>query len=242
MSLAEIAPDSFARTLALHSGPDGAVWWLMDGCPGVSLAQDPTLQSAVHVVEACARLQRRLSNTEVVDLPVLDLVAACGWATSLLQETCGNDAEPCAAIERAFGEVNNAVPACWIPLDLDPGNVLLDRDAVRFIDLDDSYIGPAPLAVATLVRRVQRSIPSLAEVAASGAIYDAYLKAWAPARQPRIHWGAIDLLSRVLEDYLGWRRVVTMSERGEVHGLLDLARRRIAHRLARAAMRAGLVS
>lgn len=243
MALATIAPQSFARTLALHSLPDGAVWWLMEGCPGVSLAQDPTLRSAIRVAEECARLQQRLSNREVADLPVLDLEAACGWATGLLHETCENDADQsCATIERAFHEVSGCVPHGWIPLDLDPGNVLLDRDAVRFIDLDDSYVGPAPLAVATLVRRIRRSRSGLADVAAGEALQNAYVMAWPLARRPRVRWATVDLVSRVLEDYLGWLRVVKMSERGEVHGLLDLARQGIVRRLTRAAIRAGSVS
>src|SRR4051812_3215820 len=61
------------------------------------------------------------------------------------------------AIDRAVEDVLAAgLPDRWIPLDLDPANVLLDDDGnVAFIDLDDSYIGPAPLAIASFARRIR---------------------------------------------------------------------------------------
>ena len=145
-----------------------------------------------------------------------------------------------AAIERAQGDVRHArVPQSWLPMDLDPENVLVDDDgAVRFIDLDDSYLGPAPLAIATFARRIRRArIAAVDEATLKNAVYRAYEQGWPVASLVDCRWRSVEIASTVLDAYLGWRRIVTGTERGEVCGALEHAATRIGRELATAVNR-----
>jgi hypothetical protein len=115
--------------------------------------------------------------------------------------------------------------------DLDPRNVLLSADGdVRFIDLDDSVFGPAPIAVATFTRRLKG-------VGAAWApeLYRVYERAWTPPLSIADRWPAFELVSTLVECFLDWERVRRKTARGEVFDVLDSARRRIARRLETAA-------
>ena len=189
---AAIAPESFARTLALEHRDDGAVWWVTAECRGDALS-DP-----VRVATDLARLQCRLGSVarEFPRLPVDD-------------------------IERDFAPL----PQSWIPMDLDPSNVLFDGEHVRFIDLDDSFLGPAPLAVAAFARRccagTERSVA-----------YSAYEMTWGTPLGT-LDWNKVEDAALVCQSELGWIRVVRNVERGELHADLDVLGERIRRRLAR---------
>jgi hypothetical protein len=214
-TLSVLAPDSFAPTLALESRPDGCVWWLAAECPGLPC------RCGEPVARALARTQRRVmaSGPVIRELRDVDLEAAAAWSIELL-----NDGRGRAAIDRACDAVRRArVPQCWIPLDLDPSNVLVDDSGgVRFIDLDDSFIGPAPLALAVFARRCRDT-----------SLYGSYEQAWSPPLKG-VDWPGFETAAAVLEAWLGWNRVKLNTERGEVHGVLGLAGTRTAQRLAAA--------
>jgi hypothetical protein len=242
-ALSALAPEFFARTLALEWRADGTVWWLAEACPGLPLAQRLTACRARQVAVACAEIQRRVVSAPggiARELPVLDLASAASWSAGLLEGghlVPEDAAASCEAIERACHEIGAAgVPHSWIPLDLDPGNVLLDDDgAVRFIDLDDSFAGAAPLAMATYARRVTRlQIDRDRSVPWRQSLYGAYERTWPVAPLAAYEWRSFEIASAVLEGYLGWKRLVTNFERGEVQGPLEMASARIARRLARA--------
>lgn len=217
--LSQLEPRTFAATLALEKTADDCVWWLTAECPGKALAERASVDSARKVARALARVQRRaMASADVLgELQDIDLPAAAAWSADLL-----GDSESRTALERACDEVRRAnVPRSWIPLDLDPVNVLVDDDGrVSFIDLDDSFLGPVPLAMATFARRCR-----------DDSVCRAYEEAW-PLSLTRVNWRAFALMSAVLEAWLGWQRVVKNTARGEVHGVLDLARDRLARRLA----------
>jgi hypothetical protein len=237
LALSRLAPRSFARTHALETGQGGELWWLTNECPGTTLARAPSLDGAVSVAEECGRLQRTLSSSLLDGLtPVVPEMAAA-WSLALLQTSGAvrliDDA--CARIYAACRDVVSAdEPIAWVPLDLDPSNVLLDRGQVRFIDLEESHRGPAPLAIATFARRFSR-LTSARPVPSdfSRRIYSAYERGRRrPALAPSL-WHAFEIVSMLLEMHAGWRRVLRNIERGELHAPLEFIERRLAHRLMR---------
>jgi hypothetical protein len=237
-ALAAAMPDSFARTNALAPQDNGSTWWLAQGCAGVPLAQRLTLGSAELVAAACARIQREARSLAGLDanLPPLDLRGAAAWSIELLRnEDSGSASDTCcAAIAYACDEVDVAVTPCsWVPMDLDPANVLIDcGGAVRFIDLDDSYRGPAALAMATLARRIRRL--DVERSVSIEALYRAYERSWSWSALGDRAWRAFDIMSNVMEARLGWERVVRNTSRGELHGPLTPVAERLALGLGRA--------
>jgi hypothetical protein len=97
---------------------------------------------------------------------------------------------------------------------------------VRFIDLDDSFAGPAPLA---MINWSQRS-------GGAESAYKAYERSWTPSLRGT-DWPAFELAAMVLTAWLGWNRLKTNVTRGEVFGLLDLAAEQTRHRLRQAVHR-----
>jgi hypothetical protein len=129
-----------------------------------------------------------------------------------------------AAIRRACGDVIRAdVPWTWIPMDLDPSNVLVGGDGVvRFIDVDDSFFGPAPLAMATFVRRC-----------GDASAHRTYEQSWNPPLTG-VDWQSFLTAAGVVQTWLGWNRLRQNIERGDVHAALDLVEERIRARLGKA--------
>jgi hypothetical protein len=207
-TLAAFEPSHFARTLALEERAEGTAWWLTAGCPG-----RPAVDGR-HVARALARVQRRVMSSGPVqrELPPLDLKQIFDWAASFV----GDDRLAPAIEVHADALAHANVPASWIPMDLDPVNVLQDLGGeVRFIDLDDSFFGPAPLAMALFGRRMR-----------TASLYRTYEQAWSPPLSG-VDWPGFERAVTVVEAWLGWRRVARHTRRGEVHGALDIAAARI---------------
>lgn len=212
--LAELEPSHFARTLALEERPDGSVWWLTAGCPG-----RPAVHGTV-VASALARVQRRVMTSEPVlrELSMLHVEESFGWAGALV----GDDWYSAAIVPLHETVINADLPRSWIPMDLDPVNVLEDSSGeVRFIDLDDSFVGPAPLAMALFAKRSR-----------DRSSYGLYEQAWFPGIRG-IDWPGFERAVAVLDAWLGWRRVVRNTCRGELYGALELAEARVRDRLVR---------
>ena len=207
-----LAPDSFARTLALEERGT-AVWWLTEASPGLP-AQD------AHVVAAAlAQMQQRvIACAGPLALEIIDLEPAAQWGSELL-----GDPALAAAVRHACGQAMGApVPRSWVPMDLDPGNVLVDSDgAVRFIDIDDSFAGPGALAMAPIAQRY-----------GDGAAFATYARSWSPPLE-RVDWESVNVAAAVLHAWLGWKRLTRNVERGEVHAALDRVRDRIRERLVK---------
>lgn len=238
MALAVLAPTCFAGTLALERRADGSVWWLTDACRGTPLSQCLSPAAVERTAAAYADVQQ-LTLESAVPLETLDVSTALEWCTTLLQQHCSGDiARPCSsALEGACADVATAAaPHAWIALDLDPANVLLDGlRGVRFIDLDDSFAGPAPLAVATLARRTRRIAVTGEAGLLADRIYQAYEGIWPRMDLSRCPWRTYEIVSALVDAYLGWGCVVANTERHEVYGAIDAARARLAERLVRAA-------
>lgn len=115
------------------------------------------------------------------------------------------------------------LPDSWMPMDLDPSNVLIDGHEVRFIDLDDSFIGPAPQAMAAFARRCRRD---------TAAAYRAYEQSWSPPLEG-VDWRGLEDAAMRCQSRIGWIRLVRSVERGELTADPDILRRRIEARLAR---------
>jgi hypothetical protein len=236
-AFAAAMPESFARTRALTPQADGSTWWLAEGCAGLPLTHSLTPARAASVARACVRIQNKTASLPIpdADLPQLDLRGAAKWSIDLLRRTdrIADVDECCGVVASAFDDVNGLlVPDVWIPLDLDPANVLIGDDgAVRFIDLDDSYLGPAALAMATFGQRVRRLDTDGA--IAIDALYQAYEQSWSWSPLGRRAWEALEIVSSVVEAHHGWQRVVENAARGELYGPIDLIAERLAQRLAR---------
>lgn len=225
LTVAAVAPESFARTRAQTRQSDGTVWWLMDACPGTSASVDLTRDRAASIARLFAQLQQRINDVWTsgtrLDLPVLDLSEMIAWAgESIADVTPLEDA--CARVARG------GYPAAWIWADFDPANVIVDGDAIRFIDLDDSALGPAPIAISTFAERLRRGGGLTRDDIAT--VYEAYERTW-PSLPP-LDRRAFEIVARLIECHLAWRRVVLKTVRGEVFGIVELAREQLARRLA----------
>jgi hypothetical protein len=234
--LAGVAPHSFARTIAQSTRPDETVWWLMAACRGSTLAARPSRAAAARAVEAWAHVQQRASSALALppgDLAPFDLPSMAAWAAGLLREAGEQQSRPCAAAIAAMSDacerVDNAhVPRSWVWADFDPTNVLVHGDEVRFIDLDDCRVGPAPIAVSTFARRLARiGMPC------AGELYRSYERAWEPAIDMGSRWHDFEVVSMVVECYLAWQRVVLKTGRNEIYDCLGPARDAIVRRLVR---------
>ena len=213
-ALAAIEPESFARTIAVARRRDGCTWWLTAECAG---RPGGDLQCAA---EALARIQQRVfeARPDTFGLPRLDLDAAGRWASDLLGDSPESD-----LVNRAFARLRGAnVPVTWIPMDLDSTNVLIDEDRPRFIDVDDSFLGPAPLAMATLAMRC-----------ADRALYPTYQRSW-PAALSGLDWWTFETVAAVIQPWLGWTRLERNIRRGEVSVDRDFASSRVRARLSKA--------
>jgi hypothetical protein len=197
----EAAPESFARTIALEPRSDGTTWWVTAECRGRA-ANDLTA-----VATALARLQHYVLPLaqDPALLEKADLVAACEWAGE------------------AHRPIDRAIPGSWIPMDLDPTNVLIDGDRVQFIDLDDSFFGPAPLAMAAFALRGD---------GVRTAAYAAYERSWPPSLAA-VEWRHLEKAAVVFQAWRGWVRVMRNVERGELDADLDRVRTSIRAGLTR---------
>jgi hypothetical protein len=234
-TLAGELPRSFARTLMLERRAD-SVWWLTAHCSGTTLAAGLTRERTLRAAANLARVQRHLSGL-TMGCPVLEghLTAAAAWGRALL--LARSDAAAVDSYDEALARIDRTVndadlPRSWIPLDLDAGNVLIDDESVRFIDLDRSYVGSVPLALSTLLRRLRRA-DSVCPLWVD-AVHHAYERSWTPCLALRERWPDFETASLLLECHMGWRQLQQKSERGEVSGALDLAASHAAQRLARA--------
>jgi hypothetical protein len=230
-------PDTFARTLALEQRADGSAWWLTEHCRGTTVAADLTCERMMLVAAALARIQQHLADRTDLHVPGADLATAAAWARTLLGEHVSSETfDRCdAAIARAYQTVSTSdLPRSWIPLDLDPGNVLIEDAVVRFIDLDDSRVGAVPLAASTFLRRARRMRTGADWPLWTEAVHRAYEEAWAPPLELRKRWPDLDAASMMIDAHLGWQRLLQKIERHQVHGARELAAARTAQRLARA--------
>lgn len=238
-----LMPASFATTLALEPRADGSAWWLMDACPGVPMTERLTVEDGVRIVEACATVQRtiarELQRGRHVPAPVLDLSALSAWSVRAVRGAAGGSPpETRRAIEVACDEVASVGVYSWVAADLDPSNVIVDGHAVRFIDLDDALLAPAPLALATFARRLERAVRDRDWATAWPLqLVHAYERAWHPPLDLRRHWPAIDLVSDCLECWLAWQRMESKIASGEVHGVREVAQPALQRRLLRAVTR-----
>jgi hypothetical protein len=231
-------PDSFARTLALERRADSSTWWLTEHCRGTTLAADLTCERAMLVAAALGRVQQHFSDwTADLQVPDADMAKVAAWASAFLVEHVSPETlDQCDAVLARVRRTLSAVDLSrgWIPLDLDAGNVLIDNKLVRFIDLDDSYVGAVPLPLSTFLRRAVRTQARENWPSWIDAVHRAYEESWTPHLDLRERWSDIDLASTLVDCHLGWQRLVQNIERGEVHGVRELAATHTAQRLARA--------
>jgi hypothetical protein len=231
-------PDSFARTLALERRADSSTWWLTEHCRGTTLAADLTCERATLVAAALGRVQQHFRDRSAdLRVPDVDMAKVAAWASALVAERVSPEAgDRCDAVATKAQRTLKGVdlPRGWIPLDLDAGNVLVDNQSVRFIDLDDSYVGAVPLPLSTFLQRAIRTQASEDRPSWIDTVHRAYEESWTPHLDLRRRWSDIDLASTLIDCHLAWQRLMQKMEQGEVHGVRELADARTAQRLARA--------
>jgi hypothetical protein len=222
-AMAAVLPEHFARTLALDDRADRSVWWAAAACPGRSATE------AHRVASQLAAVQQRVVTQPQIrqNLRMLDFDAALRWGSELLSgAACAEQLE-----RRAHVVMTSSVPESWIPMDLDPTNVLLDGSGtVRFIDLDDSLLGPAPLAMALFAMRA-RGMRAVA-CTASRSLCETYERSWAP-RLGDVDWPAFEAAATLLVAWLGWQRLERNIRFGQVYAARGLAETRIRDWLTR---------
>jgi hypothetical protein len=244
MAMSHLVPEAFARTRAVELRNDGTIWWLMDACPGTPLSRDANPALLSRIVEDCAQVQDRVSHASLSVrqfLPSMDLRGTAEWAVQFLADVADDPALPdiSAAIIDACERVRVAdVLQSWVPADLDVNNVLIAPNSTCFIDLDDSWYGPAPLAIARLCRRLPSALRAgtIDLVAHLRRVYEGSWISGVPAHGD---WPAFDMVSTVIECHSAWQRVILAVERGDIHGILDVAKARLARQLGDAARRRG---
>lgn len=229
--LSSVAPESFPRTLAVEAKPGPAVWWLMDACPGFPLDVDRPNQSVTAVAQKLAAVQSqiaKLTGEAILPLQFIDLPAVADWACHLVAEGCDRVTTPRLSewIHRACDVTTRPeVPQSLVLPDLDPSNILVDGEEIRFIDLDGAGLAPAPMAVATLGRRL-----GSIDLNTLYRSYEAAMK-WQP--DPRNSWRAFELMSFLLECHLGWTSMSIKTALGEIRDLEDFGRNSLRARVTR---------
>jgi hypothetical protein len=233
--LARIAPAAFPQTVALAKRSDGTAWWLTEACPGSPLGASASRRSVARVAAAHARVQqtsvRAIETGQLGALAPLALAPMAAWARDLLdrQDEKRQPVPGADVVDRACERVGTArVPHGWVAADFDPANVIVHGNDVRFIDLDDSVLGPAPIAIATFAMRMKRR-----GLEFGGDLYRSYERAWKPQLFIADRWRDFEIVSTLTDCYLGWKRVVEKTERQEIQGCLGLACAALARRLAR---------
>jgi hypothetical protein len=222
IALAERRPEAFAETLERHTRADGSCWWVTARCPGAPLDCSPTAERVAHAAAGLANTQARLVEVSSHICPALDLDAIRSWASATIGP----------ALDESFDAVTGSnIARSWTPLDLDPSNVFIDESRVRFIDLDDSFFAPAPLAMAVLAARLRR----LGLTSLCGLAYRVYETAWRDSGAPSAEWRHFERVAAVAEAYLAWNRALKMTERGEIVDVLDVVRDQMTEALRRAA-------
>lgn len=231
MRLGAAEPDVFARTCGHSRREDGSLWWLMEECKGRSLSEACTLERTITVAAACSAVQHRTQAlcTEVLGEAALDLDDLARWAG---EATRGRERRSFTqgAVERGCGQVCRAQhPTAWVAGDLDPANVILEGDRVRFIDLDEAILGPAPLSLATFARRVG------GDRAWRRRLFEPFAATWDLPPLSDETLAAYDLVSRLVECRSAWEQAARNDELGHTVGVLEFARRQIATRVERCA-------
>jgi hypothetical protein len=72
-------------------------------------------------------------------------------------------------------------------------------------------------------------------------VWNAYARAWKAHVDIGGHLAAFESVSRLLECYDDWQRVIVKTERGEIEGFLEAARRASSARLVSTARRVAAV-
>jgi hypothetical protein len=186
-------------------------------CKGLS---GPRAIEAATTERLAAVMPESFARTNALD--VLD-GGTVWWITG---ECRGRPADDPVLVGEALATVQRRVYTetgePWIPMDLDPANVLVHDGRVAFIDLDDSFTGPPPLAMAGFALRCGGD---------RGGAYRAYERAW-PQGSP-IAWEAFERAALMFQTWCGWTRFRQHVERGELVADVELVERRIRARAER---------
>jgi len=171
-------------------------------------------------------------------LPAVDLGDLSRWGRALLRESSRPEAMEVheRSIERACAAVDSIGVESMIHTDLDPSNVFLRGDEVRFIDLNEMHRGPLPLIASMFAERLVRSSQGPDEHRQlAQAIYYTYESTWpAPFRMKPHLWPALEIVSALFAAHLGWTRVQTKVRHGEIRGVDALVRSTLAKKVVRA--------
>lgn len=220
--------------------------WLTEAVPGSPLAQQLSTTTVARVAAAVARLQMAFASGgaphaaslptvagSLADLPLEgDRILQClpGWPDAPEIRDARREIRGAAAALRDL-----RLPDTWIHTDLVPENVFVDGERVSFIDFDDFWIGPAPVAMEFLFAGLRRLAATADERAAlQSAALQAFIEAWRESVAPPVLRAAYRwtrLIAEVSRVSTRLRKLRRMEENGELCGLVDAAHRQSAERL-----------
>lgn len=225
--------------------------WLTEGIAGKPLTSDLSARTVSAAVAALARVQMNLLSAEhrlrsigVHGESIADLAAE---GDGLLDQLPGSAERP--DVRAARSRIHEACRTLdrlqlrntWIHTDLVPENIFLGSGGVYFIDFEDPWIGPAPIALEFLFSGVRRHVSDEAArsvlVAAGQA---AFSNAWKPCCSPRIMneaFGSTRLAAEVLRVSRRLRAAVQKERNGELVGFTSLAAQESGERLVALANR-----
>jgi phosphotransferase family enzyme len=193
LALAQLIPEHVPRILGVHSSWNG---WLSSHVRGKLLCDVGDRSAWESVARALAQLQIRslekgpeLREAQVRDLGTGDLVELIDpfidCMSQLMRAQQKQSPAPLTTVElaslrdqlaEAFRRLENlGIPPSIGRLDLNPGNIIVSREGVVFLDWAETYWGHPFFSIAYLVEHFRRHSP---DVASESKLRSSYAEPW----------------------------------------------------------------
>jgi Ser/Thr protein kinase RdoA (MazF antagonist) len=237
--LFEYMPRHFSRTLAFD---EERGWCLSSAAPGRSLADHLTVDRVRSAMEAIASNQiamtGRVHLLERAGAPypsVMDLVE-----NTIGQLACCTDLIAPVEWDQIATEARQAywtlrkleLPVAWIHGDLAGDNIFMSGENAFFIDLNESWIGPAPIAAIDLLTWLRHRAPPESQERTVGW-RDAYLSRWPASDRRRMldGWPALESIAHIARAHEFLAGLAAYSSCEHRESLVQLLTAGIARRL-----------
>lgn len=228
-----VSPNQFPCTIAVD---ESRAWWLYRELEGELLVESRlTLDTACAALRALAALQKRVATCHPIErhfagrtMNASDLLmrahevvaVSCAGRPELLDEWLGRRQEWTDICSWVDGL---GIPSTLVPSDFWGRNLLLTRDGIGFIDLENCYWSHPWLPLLRFIREVEGAVGTSSEV--GEAMTNAFVSAWAshvPPETMRRALAHLPLLARLFNLLLVNHEVMLRQrELGAADGLPD---------------------